>query len=165
MTRTFPLCNTCKVLYTAELLNMLYHPLWFYIACYIWCYKTIERCDIALLYNILWQVWWTSYIQAQQPSAYRQCSGGGGRVAGSAMHLSHVIRCQCCHSGRTTWWSATQQLTEPATSSGWFEVAALWSALHSGWDNLIWNCLAVPAPQLEANKVRHLYFPPATSEW
>ena len=41
-----------------------------YIAGYMWCYKTIARCDrAAIIELILWQVWWTSYIQAQQPPA------------------------------------------------------------------------------------------------
>ena len=29
----------------------------------------------------------STYIQAQQPAAYRQCIGGSRRQAGSAMHL------------------------------------------------------------------------------
>ena len=93
---------------------MLYDPLWRWcsiVACYFWWYKTIERCDVALLYDILWQVWWTSCIQVQQFAAYRQCCGGGWRVAGSAMLLQLisgscwiVVLCTAAHWTSHCWW-------------------------------------------------------------
>ena len=110
-----------------------------YIASYIWWYKPL-KCVVSL-YNILRQVWWASYIQAQQPAASRQCSGVGGRVAGSAMNLP-LIPC----GGRT--WCASQHLTEPATAGGPATACAWLDAQRAQQTGLPLGCSKHHQPEL-----------------
>lgn len=92
---------------------MLYDPLCrLYSMLYI-IWNKHWKVWYALLYNILWQLWWTSYIQAQPLSSPLLTDSA---VAVTGRWQAAPCICRWFAAVRREW-CAAKQLTEPATDS------------------------------------------------